>query len=101
MIFVVLCEPPYTERYVRWCEGTVDKLIIYLLLDFLKDDPDELNNLAADPDYQDIRSELTNKILEDWNPEKVQTQMDEKRKQIRLISEWSEIPSLKISIVGN
>jgi hypothetical protein len=25
--------PPYTERYVRWCEGTVDKLIIYLLLD--------------------------------------------------------------------
>jgi len=101
VIFVVLYEPPYTERYVRWCEGTVDKLIIYLLLDFLKDDPDELNNLAADPDYQDIRSELTNKILEDWNPEKVQTQMDEKRKQIRLISEWSEIPSLKISIVGN
>ena len=29
----MLCEPPYTERYVRWCEGTVDKLIIYLLLD--------------------------------------------------------------------
>ena len=32
--FVVLCEPPYTERYVRWWEGMVDKLIIYLLLDF-------------------------------------------------------------------
>ena len=30
---VSLNEPPYTERYVRWCEGTVDKLIIYLLLD--------------------------------------------------------------------
>ncbi len=29
-----LCKPPYTERYVRWCEGTVDKLIIYLLLDY-------------------------------------------------------------------
>ena len=28
-------EPPYTERYVRWCEGTVNKLIIYLLLDVL------------------------------------------------------------------
>ncbi len=32
----MLCEPPYTERYVRWCEGTVDKLIVYLLLDSKK-----------------------------------------------------------------
>jgi len=31
--FKLLCEPPYTERYVRWCEGTVDKLIIFLSLD--------------------------------------------------------------------
>jgi len=30
-------EPPYTERYVRWCEGTVNKLIIYLLLDKFTD----------------------------------------------------------------
>ncbi len=29
----MLCEPPYTERYAQWCERTVDKLIIYLLLD--------------------------------------------------------------------
>jgi len=35
----VLCEPPYTERYVRWCEGTVGKLIIYLLLDLNSDSP--------------------------------------------------------------
>ena len=27
-------EPPYTERYVRWCERTINKIIIYLLLDF-------------------------------------------------------------------
>jgi len=26
-------EPPYTERYVRWCERTVIKIINYLLLD--------------------------------------------------------------------
>jgi len=24
-------EPPYTEGYVRWCERSVDELIIYLL----------------------------------------------------------------------
>ena len=26
-------EPPYTERYVRWCERTVSELITHLLLD--------------------------------------------------------------------
>ena len=26
-------EPPYTERYVRWCGRSVDKIIIYLLPD--------------------------------------------------------------------
>ena len=31
--FVIHDYPTYTERYVPWCEGTVDKLIIYLLLD--------------------------------------------------------------------
>ena len=30
-------EPPYTERYVRWCERTVIKLINYLLLDLKGD----------------------------------------------------------------
>ena len=27
-------EPPYTERYVRWCGRSVDKIIIYLLPDY-------------------------------------------------------------------
>ncbi|MBN2771692.1 MAG: hypothetical protein JXR90_13425, partial [Spirochaetes bacterium] len=26
-------EPPCTERYARWCERTVGKIITYLLLD--------------------------------------------------------------------
>ena len=39
----MLYEPPYTERYVRWCEGTVDKLIIYLLLDSIGDGPEKKN----------------------------------------------------------
>ena len=29
-----LSEPPYTERYVRWCERSVVKLINHLLLDY-------------------------------------------------------------------
>ena len=27
-------EPPCTERYARWCERSVGKLITYLLLDY-------------------------------------------------------------------
>nr|DAH77422.1 MAG TPA: hypothetical protein [Caudoviricetes sp.] len=27
-------EPPCTERYARWCERSVGKLITYLLLDW-------------------------------------------------------------------
>ena len=30
---VKLIEPPCTERYARWCERSVGKLITYLLLD--------------------------------------------------------------------
>ena len=30
-----LIEPPYTERYVRWCERTADEIIICLLLALL------------------------------------------------------------------
>lgn len=32
--YVKTKEPPYTERYVRWCGRSVDKIIIYLLPDF-------------------------------------------------------------------
>ena len=28
-------EPPCTERYARWCGRSVDKIIIYLLPDFI------------------------------------------------------------------
>jgi len=31
-----LDEPPSTERYAWWCERTVNKIIIYLLLDAQK-----------------------------------------------------------------
>ncbi len=36
---LILIEPPYTERYVRWCERTVIKIINYLLLDLCVNTP--------------------------------------------------------------
>ncbi|MCE5331399.1 MAG: hypothetical protein LLF95_04555, partial [Bacteroidales bacterium] len=35
-LFVYIKKPPYTERYVRWCERTVSELIAHFLLDFEK-----------------------------------------------------------------
>jgi len=34
-LYIIPNEPPYTERYVRWCERTLNKIIIQLLLDFI------------------------------------------------------------------
>ena len=31
--YILSNEPPYTERYVRWCERTVSEIITHLLLD--------------------------------------------------------------------
>ena len=33
---LVLYEPPYAERHVRWCERTAGELITCLLLDLVK-----------------------------------------------------------------
>ena len=44
-------EPPYTERYVRWCEGTVREIIPHFLLDkndFLRDNYLDTPLLVAD-----------------------------------------------------
>lgn len=34
LLHVKLIEPPYTERYVRWCERSEGEIIAFLLLDF-------------------------------------------------------------------
>ena len=34
LLLVKLIEPPYTERYVRWCERSEGEIIAFLLLDF-------------------------------------------------------------------
>ena len=34
LLHVKLIEPPYTERYVRWCERSEGEIIAFLLLDW-------------------------------------------------------------------
>lgn len=36
LLHVKLIEPPYTERYVRWCERSEGEIIAFLLLDLFR-----------------------------------------------------------------
>ena len=38
--FIIPIEPPYTERYVRWCERTAGEIIASLLLDIFSQELD-------------------------------------------------------------
>ena len=42
---LLIMEPPYAERHVRWCERTLGELILMLLLDYCSSDC--LSELAA------------------------------------------------------
>ena len=55
----------------------------------LNDDPNELNDKANDPDCQDILTELTEKVLDGWDPEKIALQMQAKREDTKILGNWA------------
>ena len=55
----------------------------------LEADPQEINDLADDPTYRDIRDELAAKILADWDPETIIADMAAKRDSKELLKSWS------------
>lgn len=55
----------------------------------LREDPDELTDRAADPACQAIRTELTDLILTEWNPELIAAQMAAKRKDNAVLRAWA------------
>ena len=54
----------------------------------LKEDPNELNDSANDPRCQDILMELTDNVLEGWEPEEIKKQMAAKREDTNLLGRW-------------
>lgn len=54
----------------------------------LREDPNELHDRANDPSCQDILMELTDSVLDGWNPEKVKEQMAAKREDTNLLGRW-------------
>ena len=54
----------------------------------LKEDPNELQDRADDPACQDILEELTEKVLESWDPDWVAAQIAAKRADTQLLGRW-------------
>ena len=54
----------------------------------LAEDPEELQNRAADPGCQDVLVDLTARVLEGWDPEWVIRKMEEKRDNLDMIRNW-------------
>lgn len=55
----------------------------------LKDDPHELQDKTDDPKCQDIKNELTKKVLDGWNPDKIKLQMEEKQLDTQILGRWT------------
>ena len=54
----------------------------------LKEDPDELNDLAKDKSHENIRKDLTNKVLENWDPNEIAEKMRVLRRETEIKKDW-------------
>lgn len=54
----------------------------------LREDPNELNDRVNDPSCQDILMELTDSVLNGWDPEEVKKQMAAKREDTKILGRW-------------
>lgn len=55
----------------------------------LSDDPNELNDRANDPGCRDILAELTDKVLDGWDPERIAVKMQAKREDTKILGNWA------------
>jgi choline-sulfatase len=53
-------------------------------------DPDELVDLAEDPDHRVVRKALTDRVLEDWDPDAIALRMSRRTAAKRLLSDWAQ-----------
>lgn len=78
------------HRMIRQCEW---KLNYYhgqpSQLFNLKEDPNELHDRTNDPKCQDIKNELTEKVLVGWDPDEIKLQMEEKKLDTQILSRWT------------
>ena len=56
----------------------------------LQEDPEELNDLAEDPQYESVRKELTKLILTDWDPNRILQSLKGKKEELELMRAWAK-----------
>ena len=54
----------------------------------LKEDPNELNDRADDSTCREILKQLTQQVLDGWDPERIAAQMAAKRADTQLLGRW-------------
>jgi choline-sulfatase len=54
----------------------------------LHQDPDELVDRAQDPSCREVREELENEVLRDWDPDRIARRMQARRADLSLIMDW-------------
>lgn len=55
----------------------------------LHDDPDELHDLADDPRYAGIRSQLTREVLRGWDPDGIESRIEQTIADKALLRDWA------------
>ena len=55
----------------------------------LREDPHELQDLASDPRYKSIQSDLTHRVLANWNPDAIESDCALKRDQAHILRQWA------------
>ena len=78
------------QRMIRLSDW---KLIYYHCMEpqlfNLADDPGELVDRADDPAYQEIRAELTTRLLDGWHPDAIAARMAELRADNAVLRDWA------------
>ena len=94
--FSEYCSDEYTpsgECYQRMIRRDAWKLIYYhdakSQLFNIAEDPGELVDRAGDPGCQDVLLELTQQVLDGWNPEEIASKMAAKRADITVLRDWA------------
>ena len=55
----------------------------------LEEDPRELTDRAADPACKELIEDLTDKILDGWDPERIRDQIAQWNKESAVLSSWA------------
>jgi choline-sulfatase len=56
----------------------------------MKNDPDEMNNLARDPAHQEIKTELEAQLLDGWDPEAINENIQARNYDKAILKAWAQ-----------